>query len=331
MSPKSGKRNHGAEKRISCKRCQKRKIKCSRTVPCRSCSEAGVSCEFRNGDFKRPPPSRDYVSALERKVAVLESYLANDKCRDGNVISSVQDSFIPQQTASGGSEDLRSHCCCEPPTEQLYDPSTPDILASCHDQGLKTTLFSSTMDKLPTPFKADEHELLKPLINSCVDLFFKWQFPCNLIIDNECFFEEAFGPGKTRCFSSEALVMSICSLGALMSTEQTTRQTASHFALLAQRTLLDSDFGVCHITAVQALICCSWFAAGNGEHTKAQQYHQMAIQMNQELESFRTSTDMLREGTLARDSFDAESRWRTFRNCTISDKSSPLFYQRLIC
>lgn len=50
-------------------------IKCSREAPCRNCSVAGVACEFRVDDSKRPPPSRDYVAALQDKIAALEAAL----------------------------------------------------------------------------------------------------------------------------------------------------------------------------------------------------------------------------------------------------------------
>ncbi|KAK1984970.1 hypothetical protein LZ30DRAFT_403732 [Colletotrichum cereale] len=69
-------------KRISCKRCQQRKIRCSRTFPCSSCSTALVKCEFRESDFKRPPVSREYVATLESRIASLEGLLGKLKGAD---------------------------------------------------------------------------------------------------------------------------------------------------------------------------------------------------------------------------------------------------------
>ena len=85
----------------SCKRCQTRKvrlrpttvdrvnlsgvqIKCSRTTPCRSCSAAGADCEFRAHDWKRSPISREHVTALEARIAALESLLSSIKSSRGH-------------------------------------------------------------------------------------------------------------------------------------------------------------------------------------------------------------------------------------------------------
>lgn len=54
-------------------------IKCTRTHPCSSCTAANVRCEFREDDFKRPPVSREYIAALESRVATLEVVLGRLK------------------------------------------------------------------------------------------------------------------------------------------------------------------------------------------------------------------------------------------------------------
>ncbi|KAK1701813.1 hypothetical protein BDP67DRAFT_585826 [Colletotrichum lupini] len=84
------------QKRISCKRCQQRKIRCSRTFPCTNCSTASAKCEFRESDFKRPPVSREYVAALESRIASLESLLGNLKAADGDERNQILDDLEVQ-------------------------------------------------------------------------------------------------------------------------------------------------------------------------------------------------------------------------------------------
>ncbi|KAF6792629.1 transcription factor [Colletotrichum sojae] len=63
-------------RKISCKRCQYRKLRCSRTEPCRNCESAQQACEYREVDRKRRPATHEYVASLENRVARLESFIA---------------------------------------------------------------------------------------------------------------------------------------------------------------------------------------------------------------------------------------------------------------
>ncbi|KAF4780726.1 hypothetical protein HER10_EVM0001512 [Colletotrichum scovillei] len=62
-------------KRISCKRCQYRKFKCSRTEPCQNCSTSNTPCEYRPVDRKRVPASHEYVASLESRISWLETFV----------------------------------------------------------------------------------------------------------------------------------------------------------------------------------------------------------------------------------------------------------------
>ncbi|KAK1594585.1 uncharacterized protein LY79DRAFT_549131 [Colletotrichum navitas] len=83
-------------KRISCKRCQQRKIRCSRTFPCTNCSTALAKCEFRESDFKRPPVSREYVATLESRIASLESLVGRLKTADRDERNRILDDLEDQ-------------------------------------------------------------------------------------------------------------------------------------------------------------------------------------------------------------------------------------------
>lgn len=124
-----------------CKRCQKRKvrsreagplfhappprgceltdfsvqIKCTRTYPCSSCSAANVRCEFREDDFKRLPVSREYIAALESRVATLEAVIGRlkgvsheerDDILDGITLQDRTQPFAPDTAADSDTDEI---------------------------------------------------------------------------------------------------------------------------------------------------------------------------------------------------------------------------------
>jgi hypothetical protein len=62
-------------KRLSCKRCQTRKIRCNRFQPCSNCAQVDALCEYRDVDVRRRPVSQTYLAALESRLAWYESSL----------------------------------------------------------------------------------------------------------------------------------------------------------------------------------------------------------------------------------------------------------------
>lgn len=69
--------------KLSCTRCQFRKLRCSRTEPCSNCASAKQECEYRE-TAKRRPVSRLYVNGLENRVAWLENLLNRLKAADSS-------------------------------------------------------------------------------------------------------------------------------------------------------------------------------------------------------------------------------------------------------
>ncbi|KAG6354541.1 hypothetical protein INS49_004558 [Diaporthe citri] len=121
-------------RRISCKRCQKRKIKCTRTYPCSSCSAANVRCEFREDDFKRPPVSREYIAALESRVATLEavigrlkgaSYEERDEILEGVTLQEHTQSFAPETAADTDVDEIALSDAIRKATLHETDEGTP--------------------------------------------------------------------------------------------------------------------------------------------------------------------------------------------------------------
>ncbi|KAF2763017.1 hypothetical protein EJ05DRAFT_23587 [Pseudovirgaria hyperparasitica] len=111
QSPPAQVRKKTARIRLSCLRCQKRKIRCDGMLPaCGSCARVGASCV--DGDHLR---GRDYPRALRNRVAWLESLLQSkgiDLSQAPRVegetedeINSSQQAHLPSEHISPGSVD----------------------------------------------------------------------------------------------------------------------------------------------------------------------------------------------------------------------------------
>lgn len=90
-------------------------IKCTRTYPCVSCTTASVRCEFREDDFKRPPVSREYIAALESRVATLEavigklkgaSYEERDEILEGITLQDQTQPFAPETGSDPDADEI---------------------------------------------------------------------------------------------------------------------------------------------------------------------------------------------------------------------------------
>ncbi|KAI0113096.1 fungal-specific transcription factor domain-containing protein [Daldinia grandis] len=322
-------------RRLSCKRCQHRKIRCSRTHPCGNCSAANARCEFRDNDFKRPPVSREYATALESRVAMLEGVLARLKNATheerntilGDVI--FHDHMVSfESPLTNQEEDLSgsmAKASMQETTEgsMIYHGPTSIFTGVEENPGVINTPTTTSLS-----YESVEY-YHNPMIRLCLALFFYWQYSQFMFIDRECFVQEFDRDPINSEFCSPSLIYAASALGALMSHDADTRALASKFVGYAEDILVRQGLVVPTITSVQALLCCAYYEVGKGNLSKGWMYSGMAFRMGQDLGLQR---DPALWGRPAQSTavyfFDEEFRRRIYWGCFLSDKIFSLFLGR---
>ncbi|WDK11021.1 fungal specific transcription factor domain-containing protein [Colletotrichum graminicola] len=273
-------------KRISCKRCQQRKIRCSRTFPCTSCSSALAKCEFRESDFKRPPVSRENVATLESRIASLESLVGRLKTADSDERNRILDDLEDQDyVPSFSSLPLEDEIALsEAMTKASFQEMTDGSLiyhgpTSIYQNEASSPAYPPTSS--PTVSKPSfVHENREVLVNDtmrlCIGLFFHWQYPVVMFIDRESFIQEYEANPVNGNYCSPPLIYSMAAIGALMSRDPDVKAKSPGFADTAQSILMTIEFGVSRPTSVQAFLCLSYYETGVGNMSKAWVYTECA-------------------------------------------------------
>ncbi|KFY29643.1 hypothetical protein V494_08580 [Pseudogymnoascus sp. VKM F-4513 (FW-928)] len=283
-------------RRVSCKRCQDRKIKCSRTSPCQRCTAAGVRCEFRGDGMKRAPISREYVNALEDRVGALESLLhelnpagnsdhgaTNDAVNFGfeSPTQAYQDTG---SVASPSSDGSHWGGMAAPSHDRQTNYPGPSSLRN--SKVLKSAAEKPSMH-LSTPHKLAhvdvQTEVDGHVIAECVALFFRWHYPQCMFVDRDKFLLGFLNHSYTSKNSSRSLEFSICALGALLSPEKPIRDLAGSFYDAAVRSLESGGLLEPHESSIQALTLCSFYQIGQGDFTQAWMLSGIAFRMCEEL------------------------------------------------
>ncbi|KIX10471.1 uncharacterized protein Z518_01554 [Rhinocladiella mackenziei CBS 650.93] len=325
------------EKRISCKRCQTRKIKCSRTTPCRSCSIAGVQCEFRADDWKRAPISHEYVAALEGRIAALESLLSSIKTSTGHERDSIIDGIDLVDHLPSAANTSRSTSGFNDPAGDrpkgywnLGENGTPIFHGpgSVYITGLLRSYKSSSRLSPRSPSLEKITSIPGTVVKECVALFFRWQHPYCTIIDRHAFLSEFSSSPRTGEYCSPALLYAVCALGAGMSQDQNIKELAEPFSESAEEAVLAKSFWLSHIATSQALLLCSIFETGRGNVSKAWMYSGMAFRMAQDLGIHEDDQPPFWQGAQSTPFDDLESRRRMSLTYAISDKMLSLFFGR---
>ncbi|KAH7028201.1 fungal-specific transcription factor domain-containing protein [Microdochium trichocladiopsis] len=346
-------------RQISCKRCQKRKIKCSRTFPCVNCTTTGVPCEFRNDGARKFPISRDYVESLETQVANFEHFLAQLKAtpagrqRDAMIddlqLTDHHDQSSQHASSANDSQPGREvevghgHLVDRTMSERTSPASWNDqavLLPGGMDANLvyhgPTSIYSGVLGTSETETRHSQGENASELIA----LFFRWQYPQFMFIDREAFILDFRTGTFGGQFCSSALVHAISSIGALMTPPSPGSAAASsatvcgeesrNHAEAATRILLGPGLSTPHTTSVQALLCCGFYEIGQGNFSQGWLYSGMAFRMGQDLGFQRDPGVWERFRSPENDplALQKEFHRRIYWGCYISDKFFSLFLGR---
>lgn len=329
-------------RRISCKRCQKRKIKCTRTYPCSSCSAANVRCEFREDDFKRPPVSREYIAALESRVATLEavigrlkraSYEERDEILEGVTIQEHTQPFAPETAADTDGDEIALSDAIRKAT--LHE--TDEGALAYHGP---TSIFNSNLIEPPStivssavssPFSNSISALHTPTIRRCIGLFFRWQYEQFIFIDRE-YFLQMFEEGSTGTdLGFVPLTYACCSVGALMSPDPEIRAQAASFAEYSESLLNLDRLNAPSTSMVQAVLVLAGFNIGSGRIAKGWMLSGLSFRMGQELGFQRDHShwDVARKSSNTPSVYFNNEHWRKlYWGSFLVDKILSLFLGR---
>ncbi|KAK1848628.1 transcription factor [Colletotrichum chrysophilum] len=313
-------------------------IRCSRTFPCANCSAASAKCEFRESDFKRPPVSREYVAALESRIASLEGFLARLKEASNDERNQILDeveikdyvpsfSSLPLEDEAALSEALTKATLQETLDGSMIYHGPTSIFQN--DYG--DTCGSSSGNSKKSPFQDDRSNLINQTMRLCLGLFFYWQYPLFMFIDREAFVAEFEDNPIDGDFCSPPLIYAAAAIGALMSKDPEIRSRAQGFADTAQSILTTEGLSAPRPTSVQALLCCGYYEVGQGNISRGWMFAGMAFRMGQDIGFQREPTHWGSEDRPNSESpfpFDNEFRRRIYWGCFLSDKIFSLFLGR---
>ncbi|KZL64436.1 transcription factor [Colletotrichum tofieldiae] len=340
-------------KRISCKRCQYRKFKCSRTEPCQNCTTANATCEYRPVDRKRVPVSHEYVASLESRLAWFESLVRKLRAATAEEREEMLNSAVLDQNSPSNAKDpeadvnqapgeyvtqlgiyARSQANLELGLEgslvyqgatSIFRADTPDLppkdpnlAMQGYFSGIESN-FESVMQHFDLSMSSSD--IMPPLTQ-----FFRWQYPHFMFIYREAFLRDHFGDRKNGKYWSPALLLSICALGALVGME--TKARSERFFLAAESIVMVTGLTRPSVATVQAFLCLALYEIGRGNSSKGWGYSGIAFRMAQDLGFQRDPKEWAHHDSSLATPEDVEIRRRIYWGCYISDKLISLILGR---
>ncbi|ETS83950.1 hypothetical protein PFICI_05826 [Pestalotiopsis fici W106-1] len=324
--------------KLSCARCQFRKLKCTRTEPCSNCASSNQDCEYRE-QSKRRPISRLYVAGLEDRIAWFENLVnrlkaASPSERDA-ILDTVDlgDHLVPQAASEVDKEEplssaLASHFIVENeglvsyhgPTS-IYRFSTglplPDQLRPFPNNTVSGNASELHTEQVARDFGID---LRGELITMSLRHFFRWQYPHSMFIYREAFLRDHFSNHGNRSYWSGPLLLAMCALGLTMAPELEDKIMSDRFFSAAETILLVSGMAHPSITTVQAFLCLALYEIGRGQLSGGWKFSGIAFRMAQDLGIQDDPSHYMAADKSTLSSEDIEIRRRIYWGCYISDK-----------
>ncbi|KAJ4854525.1 fungal specific transcription factor domain-containing protein [Trichoderma breve] len=316
-------------RRLSCKRCQYRKFKCSRTEPCGKCMAADVKCEYPVIDRKRTPASSEYALSLERRVQSLESFItslrnASHKERERMLLSVPADQ-LPNLPADdqGQREALKIHERSSTNLELDLDGSLI-FHGATSIYRVESHGYSQSRRNPLLSWAGSEGDVV---IRALTD-FFRWQYPYFMFVYREAFLRDHFGDRKDSKYWSAALLMALCALGAMVASDDKQRRFSEQFFLAAESIIMVSGLAKPSIPTVQTFLCLAFYEIGRGNLSKGWSFSGIAFRMAQDLGLQRDPDNWVPHDPSLGTHEDGEIRRRIYWGCYNSDKLISLILGR---
>lgn len=267
---------------LSCQRCRARKVKCNYENPCSSCKRAGVECIQTVHDMRKVRPPLNYVSTLENKIDSIMDFLEAFK----SLRSPEAKQALLDKT------DLSKWSTNSVPTSPAPSSTLPSISTHHEDDDRAvygpTSVYDDTLVKNSKLLKRVEESSIRainqdPDILECLKLFFTWQYPDhNMFIFREAFLIDFFNPKSNSLYCSKILILSICSLGSIMSEDDRIYTKSIDYYREAKNMLL-SQLNKPSITSMQSYLLLAFYDICNGFNSSGWMLSGNAIRMGYDL------------------------------------------------
>ncbi|KAH3670381.1 hypothetical protein OGAPHI_000896 [Ogataea philodendri] len=223
---------------VACLECRNRKIKCDLSLkhPCSSCLKHNLECQRSSKDFRKERHDSKYIRDLEERLKDNTHLFDQLKSQIALLSDTISGISRPEKQPSKPVE--KSH------HENVQYPWT-DSFPEYKNQSLSVYGPTSIFDSVNIPnSEINEVDQLKMLnsdteILECIKLFFQWLYPdLHCFLYREAFLLDFFHPKKDFSYCSKELVLSICSIGALLSSNDKIKEKSLMFYDEARESLL---------------------------------------------------------------------------------------------
>ncbi|KAF2019331.1 hypothetical protein BU24DRAFT_418931 [Aaosphaeria arxii CBS 175.79] len=348
-------------RRLACKRCQARKIKCNRVQPCSNCIQGKHNCEYRASDGRKHPVSHKYLGALEARLAWFESLTQNLKKasneeRDKLLAGVTLDDHLEgqngfdiadsqqQPSSSTGPESIgtpQASSLRSGPQGglQYHGPTSIYLDADATESPAKEpqpmaplevvhTFPSSHFDALSVVRLASSLGVDDDLVRETLPLFFLHQYPLFMFIYREAFLSDYYDNTHGGRYWSYPLLYSMCALGAPHSKRVEVQMKKELLARCAQEILMSHCLTRPSPVTIQALLCLAFHEVGQGNASQGWLFSGMAFRMGQDIGFHQDPTRWILQDRSIVSPEDIEIRRRIYWGSYVADKLISLYLGR---